>query len=141
MNIHGDDDARLYLRRRRAILQSEIANLRGRLDEIEFFLLELDAPAVETHAAPTASKPKGTLSPNGVSASGLDLTRQALKKGGTKGITAQQLARTMNVPVGTASSRLSDLKKRGEATHDKPVYYPIPSGGGSMAHGNNPGEP
>ncbi len=136
MNIQSADDARLFLQRRRALLQGEIANLRGRLEEIEFFLLELEVPP-PPRPPPVQATPKTTRPANGSDLTGIDLTRRALRKAGAKGMAARDLANMMNVPVGTASSRLSQLKRLGEATHVKPTYYTTTT----PSQGNNPGEP
>ncbi len=120
--IQGVDGARLYFQQRRASLLAEIANLSGRLEEIERLLLELDAPARDDRPDPPAPRSTQSRSAN-TTATGMEVTREALKKAGAKGITAQQIAHVMKVPVGTASSRLSQLLKTGEATHLKPFYY------------------
>jgi hypothetical protein len=133
-----------FLNARRDQLQSEIEHHRIRLALLDELIAALPAPllapppsalAAMTAALPPPQniRPNNRVSPqakritktrkSGLGAARIRDIMLSLEAAGTKGITSRELADVLHIPVGSAGSRLSQLKNLGHITHVAPRYY------------------
>lgn len=112
-------------------LEKRINDLRVEIQASQRLLTELEklravlGPSSSTrpirtrHARPPGTPPDTKTVPESVQEAILGL----LEKAGKRGLTARDVAERLDVPTGTASSRLSIMKAEGVITHEQPYYF------------------
>jgi hypothetical protein len=70
---------------------------------------------------------RGTYKPRTYDTPTADIVKTALEAAGEHGLTARELADLADMPNGTASGRLSNMKKQGLVMHIAPKYFAIHS--------------
>ena len=91
-----------YLHQQYVKVTAEIMTLTQRLDMLRDMIADLDEPRVSV-------KPGGKT---------VEKTLAALQEAGDDGLTAREVAVLTDLPVGTASGRLSLMKQEGMVRHD-----------------------
>lgn len=97
---------RSYLREQQARVAADIMTLQHRLDMLIDMIADLDKA---TAPPPKPPKPRGKV---------VAKTLTALDAAGDEGLTARELAAFIEIPVGTASGRLTMMKQEGMIRHD-----------------------
>jgi len=70
---------------------------------------------------------RGAYKPRTYDTPTIDIVKTALEAAGEHGLTARELADLADMPTGTASGRLSNMKKQGLVMHIAPKYFAIHS--------------
>lgn len=133
MTTTNAEAARVYLTDRRdrisdliTKITNELTVWEGRRMEINHLLEELDTPMgeyVPRDDTPKKAKPKPAEKPPGeITATEMTIYK-LLVAAGEDGLDAKQVAKMMDIPIGSSSSCLSSLKARGMAEHKKPKYW------------------
>jgi hypothetical protein len=97
-----------YLHQQYVKVTAEIMTLTQRLDMLRDMIADLDDIMTEP-PPPRAPKPRGKT---------VEKTLAALNEAGDDGLTAREVAVLTDLPVGTASGRLSLMKQEGMVRHD-----------------------
>ena len=130
------DTARLELEAHRVVLTERIVKLSDEMHECEIALgaiiaiLGGNVPTTTTIASPFGTPTRVSV-PTNARAAGYskrdpnpnESTILALDAAGRAGITSRELSEVTQVPSGTASARLSQLKKDGRVVHVGNRYY------------------
>lgn len=100
---------RSYLREQQARVAADIVTLQHRLDMLTDMIADLDKAAAPPPKSPSPPRPRGKV---------VAKTLTALDAAGDEGLTARELAAFIEIPVGTASGRLTMMKQEGMIRHD-----------------------
>ena len=101
---------RSYLRDQQARVAADIMTLQHRLDMLRDMIADLDDIMTDPPAKPPKSpKPRGVT---------INKALAALDGAGEDGLTAREVSILTDMPVGTASGRLSIMKQEGMIRHD-----------------------
>jgi len=136
------EQIKAYLLLQRARFAAEIDRLQLRIEAVDAMISELpdlmaavkDTPVVNNNPIIVTNKgparevrKRGTYKPRVYDTPTTDIVKTALEAAGEEGLTARELADLANMPNGTASGRLSNMKKQGLVMHIAPKYFAIHS--------------
>jgi hypothetical protein len=116
-----------WLHAQRSDLLQEIAKLQMRCDVYGEMIEKINSePKQKPRVVNTGTKVvlKRTKKVNSVATQQVML---ALEAAGKDGLTGKELAAVAQMPIGTASSRLSILKSEGRVAYDSPRYFVLHS--------------
>lgn len=119
MNSANERAAREWLQARRDKMANDIELMRGRLREIDWLLTQLSRPVKKQHAPRGQLKAVASVVKTGTR---IETLRQCIPHIPAHGTKASELAQKMQVPKGTASSWLSQLKTHGVLVHEDHRY-------------------